>query len=67
MYLMFDHSEQQIVILAKVRERLAVNRQQSQRFSMERLNFKKLNEVESKEQFRVKVTNRWKLINVRQR
>jgi hypothetical protein len=36
-------------------EGLAVNKQRSQRFRMERFNLKKLNEVEGKEQFRVQV------------
>jgi endonuclease/exonuclease/phosphatase family metal-dependent hydrolase len=40
------------LVVAKVRERLAVNKQRSQRFHMERFNLKKLNEVEGKEQFR---------------
>jgi hypothetical protein len=55
---MFDHSGQQIVIV-KVRKRLAVNKQGSQRFDMERFNLKKLNDVERKEQFRVEVSNRF--------
>jgi hypothetical protein len=33
------------VVVAKVRERLAVNKQRSHRFHMERFNLKKLNEV----------------------
>jgi hypothetical protein len=44
--------------VAKVRERLAVNKQRSHRFHMERLNLKKLNEVEAKEQYHVEVSNR---------
>jgi hypothetical protein len=44
---------------AKVREKLAVNKQRSQRFHMVRFNLKKLNEVEGKEQFRVEVSNRF--------
>jgi hypothetical protein len=46
-------------VVAKVRERLAVNKQRSQRFDMERFNLKKLNDVESKAQFRVEVSNRF--------
>jgi hypothetical protein len=46
-------------VVAKVREGLAVNKYRSQRFHMERLNFKKLNEVESKEQYHVEVSNRF--------
>jgi hypothetical protein len=48
-----------IVEVAKVRERLALNKQRSHRFHMERLNLKKLNEVEGKEQYCVKVSNRF--------
>jgi hypothetical protein len=42
-----------------VRERLAVNKQRSQRFHMERFNLKKLNAVEGKEQYCVEVSNRF--------
>jgi hypothetical protein len=49
-YLMFDHSGQEIVILttiylvlAKARERLAVNKQRSHRFHIKRYNLKTLN------------------------
>jgi phosphomevalonate kinase len=63
---MFHHSGQQIVIVTtnylvvtKVRERLAMNKQRSQRFLMERFNLKKLNDVEGKEQFRVEISNRF--------
>jgi hypothetical protein len=40
----------------KVKERLAVNKQRSHRFNMERFNLKKLNDVEGKKQFRVEVS-----------
>jgi hypothetical protein len=46
-------------VVAKVKERLAVNKQISQRVDMERFNLKKLNDVEGKEQFRVEVSNRF--------
>jgi hypothetical protein len=46
-------------VVAEVRERLAVNKQRSHRFHMERFNVKKLNEVEGKEQYRVEVSNRF--------
>jgi hypothetical protein len=45
--------------VTKVRERLAVNKQRSHRFHMERFNLKKLNEVEVKEQCRVEFSNRF--------
>jgi hypothetical protein len=45
--------------VAKVRERLAVNKQRSHRYHTERFNLKKLNEVEGKEQYCVEVSNRF--------
>jgi hypothetical protein len=45
--------------VAKVRERLAVNKQLSYRFHIGRFNFKKLNEVEGKEQYHVEVSKRF--------
>jgi hypothetical protein len=45
--------------VAKVREQLEVNKQRSHRFHMERFNLNKLNEVEGKEQYHVKVSNRF--------
>jgi hypothetical protein len=45
--------------VAKVRERLAVNKQRSHRFLMERFNLKKLNEVGGKKQFCVEFSNRF--------
>jgi hypothetical protein len=62
---MFDHTGQQIVMLtqylvaAKDRERLAVNKQKSHRFRMQRFILKKLNEIEGKEQYRVEVSNKF--------
>jgi hypothetical protein len=60
------------LVVAKVRERLAVNKQRSQRFHMERFNFKKLNEIEVKSNIMLRSqiglqlwkiwTQRWKLI-----
>jgi hypothetical protein len=46
-------------VVVKVRGRLALNKQRSRRFHMERFNHKKLKEVEGKEQYRVEVTNRF--------
>jgi hypothetical protein len=47
------------LVVAKVRERLAVNKQRSNRFHWESFNLKKLNELEGKEQYRVEVSNRF--------
>jgi hypothetical protein len=43
------------LVVAKVREQLAVNKQRSHKFHMERFNLGKLNEVKGKEQYRVEV------------
>jgi hypothetical protein len=45
--------------VAKVRERLAVNKQRLQILHMGSLNIKKLNKVEGKEQFCVEVSDRF--------
>jgi hypothetical protein len=45
------------LVVVKVRERLAVNKQRSHRFHMERFNLKKLNKVEGKEKYHVEVSN----------
>jgi hypothetical protein len=52
-----DCDSDHCLVVAKVRGRLAVNKQRSQRFDMERFSLKKLNDVEDKEQFRVEVSN----------
>jgi hypothetical protein len=44
------------LVMEKVRERVAVNKQRSHRFHMNRFNVKKLNEVGGKEQYRVEVS-----------
>jgi hypothetical protein len=46
-------------MVAKIRGRLAVNKQGSHKFQMERFNLKNLNEVEGKEKYRVVVSNRF--------
>jgi hypothetical protein len=46
------------LVVVKVVERLAVNKQRSHRFCMERFNLKKLNEVEGKERYHFKASNR---------
>jgi hypothetical protein len=47
------------LVVAKIRERIAVNKQGSHKFHMERFTLKKLNEVEGKEKYRVEVSNRF--------
>jgi hypothetical protein len=46
------------LVVAKIRERLSVNKQGSHKFHMERFNLKKLNKVEGKEKYLVEVSNR---------
>jgi hypothetical protein len=46
-------------VAAKIRERIAVNKQGSHKFHMERFNLKKLNEVEGKEHDRIELSNRF--------
>jgi hypothetical protein len=48
-----------ILVVAKVRKILAVNKQRSHKFNMERFNLKKLNKVEGEEEFRVEISNRF--------
>jgi hypothetical protein len=47
------------LVVAKVRERLAVSKRTTHRVHMERFNLKKLNEVEGKEQYSVEISNRF--------
>jgi hypothetical protein len=47
------------LVVAKFKERLAVSKRSPPRVHMERFNFKKLNEVEGKEQCRVEIPNRF--------
>jgi CTP-dependent riboflavin kinase len=47
------------LVVAKVRERLAVSKQTTHRVHMKSLNLKKLNEVDGKEQYHVEISNRF--------
>jgi hypothetical protein len=47
------------LVVAKVRERLAVSKQPKHRVQMERLNLKKLSEVEGKKQYCIEILNRF--------
>ena len=44
---------------AKVRERLAVSKQAAQNFDWERFNLRKLNDLEVRKQYQIKITNRF--------
>jgi len=45
--------------VAKVRERLAVSKQETQKFDVERFNLRKLNELEFRKQYQIKISNRF--------
>jgi hypothetical protein len=47
------------LVIAKVRERLAVGKQAAQRFDGQRFNLRKLNEPEVREQYQTEITNRF--------
>jgi hypothetical protein len=49
-------------MVTRVRERLALSKQTMHRFHLERLNLKKLNEVEGKEQYRVEISSRFQAL-----
>jgi hypothetical protein len=47
------------MVVAKVRDRLALSKQTIHKFHVERFNLKKLNEVEGKEQYWVEISDRF--------
>jgi hypothetical protein len=47
------------LVVAKVREKLAVRKQAAQKFDGERFNLRKLNELEVKEKYQIEITNRF--------
>jgi hypothetical protein len=54
-----DCNTDHYLVVAKIRERVAVDKQGSQKFHMRRFNLKNVNEVEGKEKYRVEVSNRF--------
>ena len=47
------------LVVAGVRERLAVSKQAAQKFDCERLNLRKLNELEVRKEYQIEITNRF--------
>ena len=47
------------LVVAKLRERLAVNKKAAQKFDGERFNLRKLNKLEVKEKYQIEITNRF--------
>jgi hypothetical protein len=54
-----DSDTDNYLVVPKARETLAVSKQSTHKVYMERFNLKKLNEVESNEQYRIKILNRF--------
>jgi hypothetical protein len=52
-----DCNTDHYLTVAKVRERLAVNKEEAQKFDVERFNLKKLSELEVREQYQIKISN----------
>jgi hypothetical protein len=47
------------MVVVKVRQRLSVSKRAAQKFYMERFNLKNLNYLEIKEQYQIKISNRF--------
>jgi arginine utilization protein RocB len=47
------------LVVVKVKERLSVSKRPAQKFDMERFNLRKLNDMKVKEQYQVKIPNRF--------
>jgi hypothetical protein len=54
-----DYDTDHFLVVAKIKERLAVNKQGSQKYRMERFNLKKLNEVVGKVKYLFEVSERF--------
>jgi len=56
---MADGDTDLYLVVAKLRERLAVNKKAAQKFDGERFNLRKLNELEVKEKYQIEIKNRF--------
>ena len=52
------------LVIAKVREKLAVGKQAAQRFDRQRFNLRKLNELEVREQYQTDITNMFAALEI---
>jgi len=46
-------------VVAKVRERLAASKQETQKFNAERFSLRKINELEVRKEYQIKISNRF--------
>jgi hypothetical protein len=49
-------------VVAKVSERLAVSKQEAQKFDADRFHLKKLSELEVRKQYQLKISNRFEVL-----
>jgi len=54
-----DYDTNPYLVVAEVRERLAVSKQAAQKFDGERFNLRNLNELEVRKQYQSEITNRF--------
>ena len=54
-----DCDTDRCLVIANVRERLAVGKQAARRFDRQRFNLRKLNEPQVREQYQIEITNRF--------
>jgi hypothetical protein len=47
------------LVVAKVKERLAVSKQAAQKFDAQKFNFRKLRELEVRKQYQIKISTRF--------
>ena len=51
------------LVVAKVRERLALSKQEAQKFDVERFNLRMLNELEVRKQYQIKTSDRFAAVD----
>jgi len=54
-----DSDTDHYLVVAKVRERLAVSKQEIKKFDVERFNLRTLNELEVRKQYQIEISNRF--------